>query len=33
GTSPLDADSVYRAQEASNSMGWYESISTEIWDQ
>jgi len=33
GTSPLDADSAYRAQEASNSMGWYESISTEIWDQ
>ena len=33
GTSPLDADAAYRAQEASNSMGWYESISTEIWDQ
>ena len=33
GTSPLDADAAYRAQEASNSMGWYESITTEIWDQ
>ena len=33
GTSPLDADSAYRAQEASNGAGWYESISTDIWDR
>lgn len=33
GTSPLDADAAYRAQEASNGAGWYESISTDIWDR